>query len=160
MVCNGFHKCHTERVKVKDCAECLTDKEQSKPTVKEKGISYTVGNPNMLTVFVYHVDGGMIIGTDENKCDYLMMFPQRGQAYFIELKSNGADWKEAVEQAQNTVELLYPKMTGYVPHLRAVVGRSAPKTNYTEVLKMRKAFVQKYRGASFEVGSRLTDTVS
>lgn len=159
MVCNGFRKCHTERIKVKGCAECLTDKEQSKPTVREKGVTYFIENPNRLTALVYHVDGGLIVGADENKCDYLMLFPQRGQAFFIELKSNGQDWKEAVLQAKNTVELLYPDMTEYAPNIRAVVGRSAPKANYIEVMKLRKAFVQRYVGASLIVGSRFSDVV-
>ena len=130
---------------------------ESKPTVSENKVSYTINNINRQTTFKFIVDGGLIDSVDQEKCDYLMMFPDCVKAFFIELKGQG--WEKAVSQLVNTVRILYPAMSNYTPHLRAVVGRSAPKTNYNPLMKRRKDILSRYSGATLEVKSRFADEV-
>jgi hypothetical protein len=161
MVCEGFRKCHTENEKISDCADCLTNKEQSNPTVKEKGVSYTIENPEMYSTLIYHVDDGLITGTEEIKCDYLLMFPQQMQSIFVELKRNGSDWEDAVNQVENTIRLLLPDMDGYIPHLRAAFSRNTPNIKSPQKCKREKDFKKKYgRAASFRIGERLRDNIN
>jgi len=157
MVCNGFRKCHEKQVKLKGCKDCLEVTNESNPTVSENKVSYTVINENRQTAFKYTVDGGLIDDAKQEKCDYLIMFPECMIAFFVELKGQG--WEKAVSQLENTVRLLCPSMSKYTPHLRAVVGRSAPKTNYVPLMKRRKDIVSRYSGATLEVRSRFADKV-
>lgn len=157
MVCKGFRKCHSERLKIKDCKKCIVVTEESNPTVKEKGISYTIGNKHRQELLRYEVDGSLISGVLESRCDYLMMFPACMKAFFIELKSQ--DWKKAVSQLNNSVRLLYPDMNDYIPHLRAVVRRDSPNTKYNQLAKMRRKLMYRYPGATLEVKSRFNDEV-
>ena len=157
MICNGFQECHLTQVRINGCRECMIVSNESKPTVNENKVSYTISNKNRLTAFKFFVDDGLIVGTDQEKCDYLMMFPERMKAFFIELKSQG--WEKAVSQLENTVLLLYPSMNMYIPHLRAVVRRSAPKTNYIPLMKCRKKLMRRYAGATLEVKPQFNDEV-
>ena len=157
MVCKGFRECHTEKVRINGCIECLTMTNESNPTVKEKGISYTISNNHAQTLLKYKVDGALINGVDERQCDYLMMFPNCMKAFFIELKNQ--NWKKAVEQLENSVRLLHPEMKTYTPHLRAVVGRSVPNTTYNPLMKLRKDIASRYKGSSLEVKSRFHDEI-
>ena len=157
MVCKSFQKCHEKQMKVRGCNECLEVTNDSKPTVSENKVSYSINNINRQTVLKYAVDGGLISGVNQEKCDYLMMFPECMKAFFIELKGQG--WEKAVSQLVNTVRILYPAMSNYTPHLRAVVGRSAPRTNYNPLMKWRKVIANKYSGATLEVKSRFADKV-
>jgi len=157
MVCKGFQDCHTKQIKLKNCNECLEVTNESKPTVSENKVSYTVNNSRRLTALKYLVDGGLIDDISQEKCDYLMMFPECMKAYFVELKGQG--WEKAVSQLVNSVKLLHPLMSGYTPHLRTVVRRKAPTTNYNPLMKWRKYVVGTYSGATLEVKTRFSDTV-
>jgi len=157
MVCKGFHECHSIRKKLRKCNDCLTITSESKPTVEENNISYSIGNKGKQTVLKYKVDDGLISGTDEIRCDYLMMFPDCVHAFYIELKSQG--WKKALEQLDNTVRLLHPAMKMYTPHLRAVVRRGAPNTKYLPLMNMRKRIKKQYSNATVEVKSHFYDEV-
>jgi len=149
MVCKGFSECHTKNIKCKGCNECLVETNESNPTVSEKGISYTIKNRTMLKVLKYKVDGGLIDGVDEKRCDYLMMFPDCMKSFFIELKSQ--KWKEALEQLKNTFKILYPSMNGYIPHLRAVIGNGVPHTSYNEKRKLLKEMRRQHIEATLEI---------
>lgn len=157
MVCKDFRECHTTQVKIKGCNECVDVTNESKPTVSENKVSYIINNKNRLTALKFFVDGGLIVGANQERCDYLIMFPDCLKAFFIELKGRG--WKKAVSQLENTVRLLYPAMDKYTPHLRAIVRRSAPKTNYNSLMKCRKDIMSRYAGATLEVKSRFFDEV-
>jgi len=156
MVCRSFGTCHSEDGRNTNCKGCLNKTNETNPTVSEKGVSYSVRNPNRITSLKYKVDGGVICGAEE-RCDFLMMFPDCSKAFFIELKRGGQKWKEGVEQVENTVKLLYPEMHNYTPHLRVVVSHKAPKTNYIDRMKREKAFKKKYSGSTFEIGARFSD---
>ena len=73
MVCKGFHECHTAQTKLKNCNECLEVTNESKPTVRENNISYTINNNKKFTALKYSVDGGLIDGFDQERCDYLIL---------------------------------------------------------------------------------------
>jgi len=130
---------------------------ESKPTVSENRVSYTVNNRSKLTALKFHVDGGLIAGANEERCDYLLMFPECLKAFFIELKGQG--WEKAVSQLENTVNLMYPEMDEYTPHLRAVVGRKAPMTNYNSLMKRRIDIKRRCADATLEVKTRFSDEV-
>jgi hypothetical protein len=144
-------------MKFEGCNDCLEVTNESNPTVSENKVSFTISNENRQTTFKYSVDGGLIDDAKQEKCDYLMMFPECMIAFFIELKGQG--WEKAVSQLENTVRLLYSSMSKYTLNLRAVIGRSAPKTNYIPLMKRRKAIVRRYPGATLEVKSRFADKV-
>jgi len=157
MVCKGFHECHSSRVKLKGCNDCLIITNESKPTVEENNISYAIENRGKQTLLKYKVDDGIISGTDEIRCDYLMMFPDCAMAFYIEIKSQG--WKKALDQLDNTVRLLQPEMNTYTPHLRAVVRRGAPNAKYVPLMNMRKRIKNQYSNATVEVKTRFFDEV-
>jgi len=157
MVCRDFRECHTTKIKLKGCNRCAVETSESKPTVSEHKVSYTINNRNNLTALKFLVDGGLITGVDQERCDYLLMFPTCLKAFFVELKGQG--WEKAVSQLENTVKLIYPEMNMYTPHLRAVVKRKAPATNYTPLMKRRIALMKRYAGATLEVNTRFTDEV-
>jgi len=157
MVCKGFRECHYQNIQIRGCNACLTVTNEQNPTVKERRVTYSIKNNKRLDVFIYAVDGKLIAGVDEIRCDYLLMAAHCKKAFFVELK--GSDWKHALKQLENTVFLLYPEMKEYTPHLRAVVRRSAPNTTYNQLMKMRKDMQKRYAGATVEVKSRFDDEV-
>jgi len=135
----------------------MTVTNESNPTVKERGVTYTLKNANSLTVLIYSVYGKLIDGEDEKRCDYLLMAKHGKKAFYVELK--GSDWNHALNQLENTVRLLQPEMKGYTPHLRAVVRRGAPNTKYIPLMKLRKNIACLYHGATVEVKPRFYDEV-
>ena len=157
MICKGFRKCHTTRVMLSNCNKCMEETKESKPTVSEKGISYSIDNNNSLTLLKYKVDGGLIDGVEQIRCDYLMMFPECLKAFYIELKGQG--WKKAIDQLENTFKLVQPEMKEYTPHLRAVVIQGVPNTRYNPLAKISKVVKRQYPGATIELKSRFNDAV-
>ncbi|MCL1806161.1 MAG: hypothetical protein FWG31_00490 [Oscillospiraceae bacterium] len=155
MVCNRFCECHTKNI-LCDKSECKTTTNESNPTRRENGVSYGIMNEGKSQAIIYHVDGGVITGAEEKRCDYLFMFPLQTKAFFVELK--GRHWEDAVEQLENTVRLLCPAMPGYTPHLRAVVNK-APRTDYIGIKNRRKTLYQRYPGATLEVKKRFADVI-
>jgi len=156
MVCKGFRECHAKNVKVKNCNECLTVSNESKPTVKEKSVSYTIENKNKQKSLTFRVDGSLIDGKDEIRCDYLMMFPDSLKAFYIELKSQG--WSKALHQLENTYKLLHHNLNEYAPHLRAVL-RGVPKIMAANAIKMETRIKKRYPNATLKVGWKITDEV-
>ncbi|MDR2590844.1 MAG: hypothetical protein LBC71_07670 [Oscillospiraceae bacterium] len=157
MICNGFLDCHLKRLKLSGCNDCLKVTNESRPTVKENNVSYTIGNKSKITVLKYKVDNGLISGVDEIRCDYLMMFPDCMKSYYIELKSQG--WKKALNQLSNTYRLLHKEIYEYTPHLRAVIKSNVPNTRYNQEMKTLKGIRSNYPKATLRVGSRFNDEV-
>ena len=120
-------------------------------------MSYTIVNNSKKTLMSFKVDGGLIVGAQETRCDYLIMFSHCRKAFFIELKNR--EWEKAVRQLKNTVSLLCNEMKEYTPHLRAVVRRGVPNTNYIPLMKLRKDIVSRYPGATLEVKAKFNDVV-
>jgi len=157
MVCKGFQECHSSRVKVKGCNDCLIITNESKPTVEENNISFTIYNKSRQTSLKFRVDNGIICGVDEVRCDYLIMFPDCVKAFYIELKGQG--WRKALQQLHNTYKLLHPEMIKYIPHLRAVVNNDVPNTRYIQEMKVLKDIRRSYPLATLEVSSKFKDEV-
>ena len=157
MVCNGFQECHTAKRKLKGCNECVTISNDSKPTVSENQVSYSIVNKNRQTLLKYDVDGGLIGGVDQMRCDYLLMFPDCLKAFYIELKGQG--WRKALEQLENTFRLVQPSITEYTPHLRAVVKQGVPNTRYNPLMKISRTVKSQYADATVEMKSRFSDMV-
>ncbi len=74
MVCKGFEQCHEQRVKISGCADCMQFGNQSRPAVKEKGVAYSIENPNRSDVLVCQVDGRLIKSNDVVKCRHYVIF--------------------------------------------------------------------------------------
>ena len=140
MICKFFEECHCNKGEIKSCdKKCLEVTNESKPTVKSKGVAYTIDNPKKTTSLKYDVDKGLIQEkNNESRCDFIMMFPNCSQAIFIELKRNGNEWEHAFEQIKNTIEHLHGKMSDYTPNLRISVKNNLPNTGHTSYIKLLK----------------------
>lgn len=74
------------------------------PNVKaeENGKKFIALNPNRKEVLRIKIDGCVINDNTTNKCDFLIIDPQKDNAYFIELK--GKNVKHAIKQLNDTIE--------------------------------------------------------
>lgn len=80
---------------------------------QENGNKHQLCNDSRVAVYQYHVDGDIIKGNDEKRCDYVVeaLTAPRPSAFFIELK--GSDLMDALEQIDVTVSRCEAKLKGY-----------------------------------------------
>jgi hypothetical protein len=74
--------------------------------VEEKGKSYHGNNKRHLCFYTYRVDGGLIKGNAQVKCDFLFFDEHVSNVFFIELK--GKNIPHAFEQLTGAVQTLLP----------------------------------------------------
>ena len=95
---------------------------------------FRVSNPNHKFIVKLQVDG-CLINTSARKCDFLLLVcnnPQRGVAYFIELK--GGNLADAIVQIESTIEILSNQLKDFDFRCRIVQTRTPP----TQVINQKK----------------------
>ncbi len=80
---------------------------------QENGNEHRLCNDSRVAVYQYHVDGGIIKGNDEKRCDYVVeaLTVPKPSAFFIELK--GSDLMDALEQIDVTISRCRDELKGY-----------------------------------------------
>ncbi len=95
-------------------------------------------NVHQCYVYQYRVDGDLIAGSTQSRCDFLLENEDTKQAYFIELK--GSNLGHAVEQIENTIKLFSTKVKGYSIFPRIVCHSNTHNVRDSSVLKFRKQY--------------------
>ena len=117
MICSQFPECVESLANGAPCKDtqrkeqCVVSRNVSHPCCKEKRKSYTLDMTKTeveTLVLVYRIDGGVITGTDEKKCDYAIIIQSgqnggKGQAVLVELK--GKHLGEAMDQLDSTLKI-------------------------------------------------------
>lgn len=98
---------------------------QKKVVSKESGNEHILYNNNEYPVFQYHIDGGIITGSQGERCDYILEVqkPEKGLAYIIELK--GSDLNKALSQIENTIRTYSSNLKGYKILPRVVIHKAS-----------------------------------
>ena len=111
---------------------------QSVIVVRERRSEYRVLNEGRKLICRTRVDGGLVVATGAQCCDYLMVDCPDRRAYFVELK--GSDVFHAVEQISQTVSTLGPVLVGHSCFGRIVPTKvSVPDLrNDPKILRLEK----------------------
>ncbi len=129
-ICDIFKSCHRELSKdpsllkpycIEKCRKYRDKRSNAKAEERGKSIVFEGGGNE---VICYRVDGGIIAGQSNCKCDNLLLFVDDRQAVFIELK--GVDIRHALEQIETAVSILGKDLTGYDFHGRIVAVSGIP----------------------------------
>lgn len=112
-------------------------------SVEEKGKTFTLKDATIKETEKYKIDEGVIVGTQNNKCDFLFVY-QNKRYIFVELK--GADVKHAFAQIDATMYALYnAHLLNQQQEVRCcIVFSTYPKDNGT-VRKLQTEMVQKWK---------------
>lgn len=123
--------------------ECCKCRCSARFSVEEKGKTFFLKDAAIEETEKYKIDGGVIYGTQTNKCDFLFVY-QNKRYIFVELK--GTDVKHAFTQIDATLCTLYNAHLLDVQHeLRCcIVFSTYPKDNGT-VRKLQNEMVQKWK---------------
>lgn len=114
----------------------LSDDQRQFLSLSEAGKNYRLNNPNLRRLLCYQVDGG-IITNQEERCDYAVGIPQKGELYFIELK--GKDFRKAASQVLQTLRTLDARINGYILYARIVLSRvQRPDLRATSVIALER----------------------
>lgn len=90
-----------------DCIKSFDQRAQAVCAEKEK--EYRLRNdlnPNKAYIAVFNVDGGMIVNTDEKKCDYMMVVSDLNKAIVVLIELKGKDYKRAIQQINEMLGIL------------------------------------------------------
>jgi hypothetical protein len=91
-------------------------------TAEEKGKKYIGHNKSGKLFGRFRVDGCLI--GEGKKCDFLILDCKEKKAYFIELK--GKDILTALEQIDQSIEILFPKLSDFSINARIVLSKANP----------------------------------
>lgn len=94
-------------------AACIVSKDKGNP-------QYHRGNNRTRAYVTHYQVDGVIIRTG-NRCDYLLLNEDAGNAYLIELKDS--DLVKAAEQLEETEKILGLELSGYRVHYRIVANK-------------------------------------
>jgi hypothetical protein len=94
--------------------------------VSEKGKTFRLVNQSRFTFAHYQVDACLIKDNGEQKCDHLFIIDKKQEcaAYFVELKGTGLT--DALNQIQNSIDILYKSLHEYKIYARIVGKRVTP----------------------------------
>jgi len=119
-------------------ARCVKTISDSLIVFSEKKSKITFVNPNHNTYRAIQVDGCVFNAADGQKCDKLLESEKYADQYFVELK--GGDSGKAVEQLEDTIERLPPRLRGAKRMAFAVFSNTCPKND-----SKRQAIEKKFR---------------
>lgn len=148
MVCGQFPECVKYPEGTLPCLDvrrekaCIVSRGVSRPSCRERGKSYTLNMKGSgLEAVVYQIDGGVITGADEKKCDNAIVIRggqgDKGKAVLVELK--GKHITEALGQLNGVLNLDIMKEVARSCKLygRIVHRSSPPKISAAEALYRR-----------------------
>lgn len=119
--------------------------------------TYELHNKSGKEIVVYKVDGGLI--NDENvlKCDN-GIYTENDWLFLIELK--GADLNHALDQINNTIDILLKRPNKKVKKLNAriVLSKvSIPRISASKENKLKQLLHKSYGGGNYKKQSRLLE---
>lgn len=119
--------------------------------------SYRLVNDMEKDLVAYHVDGGVLKGTDSSKCDYAL-YSEDDILILVELK--GADYGHAMEQIESTFNSLIRSKGIVVKRIygRVVLTKARiPNFRSTAEIRLKKLFMM--FGGSFEKQTSVLEDV-
>jgi hypothetical protein len=131
-------------------------------TLKEKRETseYRLHNISEKEIIVYRIDGGLIAGNEQKKCDY-GIYTEQDVLYLIELK--GGDYITALEQILNTIEILLvkPRIAVQQMNVRVVLSKyRVPDLLSSQEKKLNMMLKTKYgKGSILKQTRKLEDTI-
>ena len=161
MICSQFPECAKSLENGAPCKDtqreelCVVSRNVSHPCCKEKGKSYKLDMTGTgLKTLVYRIDGGVITGTDETKCDHAIIIRSgqdggKSQAVLVELKGEHLD--EAMDQLDSMLNLAIVKEIG---RSHKLYGRIVHRNSPPNVVGATAAF-RKLRARFHHVGGTL-----
>lgn len=84
----------------------------------------------------FRIDGKVICGVEEKKCDYLLLNDDTHKSYYIELK--GSEIDKAIKQLENTINLISPSLRGYIIYQRIVYRTGTHSVNSSAVTRWKQ----------------------
>lgn len=91
---------------------CVDKVKDSNVKVEEKGRKFILVNTNRKEVLRIRIDNCVIKDNNSNKCDFLIIDPDKNNSYFIELK--GQNVKHALKQLEDTIQKIENISNGYI----------------------------------------------
>ncbi len=137
----------TQECKCKVFKTCFEFQHEQRPIVicsdSNAKTKYIYDNTSNDYLAKYYVDNGLI--TDNiAKCDFLLLNCDKRKSYFIEIK--GSDIIRAIEQINNSIELLNDKLRGFSIFARIVLTRTnTTALRNTKYLRLQKK-LEKLKG--------------
>lgn len=108
---------------------------------------------------VYHIDGGIITGSETNKCDF-GIYTEDDLLILIELK--GCEYKHALEQVNATIDQLITSKTKPKRLCARIVAKKIPRatTSNTEEAKLVKRLKAFGNGTFDKKDPQMTEKLS
>lgn len=123
-------------------SESHCKKDAKKVVSEENGNKHVVVNPSQHEIYQYHIDGGIVTGTEKKRCDYIVEVMRQNDTpmvFVIELK--GSDLKAAIAQINSTVTKFQREMNGYRIKPRIIIHKVASHDVYdSEYRKLKRKF--------------------
>lgn len=91
---------------------CVNKVKDSNVKVEENGRKFILSNPQRKEVLKIKIDNCVIKDTNSNKCDFLIIDPDKNNSYFVELK--GQNIKHALKQLEDTIQKIEDTSNGYI----------------------------------------------
>jgi hypothetical protein len=109
-----------------DSPSCLhyRNSRENLGALRRNNREYQPQNPDRKNVEVYVVDGCLVTGAEEKKCDFLLANCSNSVVYFIELK--GRDLEDAIEQVRQTIRRYSSTFADWTIHARIILTRCNP----------------------------------
>lgn len=144
MICDKLELCRTTpQYKYAHCEDCCNVETSSKVVRRERKSQYTLINPNHIKITVFHVDNG-IIKNEKNcrKCDYIYDINTSSTMAVIYIELKGKHLLDALEQIENTVNLLDNVFNNAQRFARIICSRVPSINNDPKGIKIKK-YLQK-----------------
>lgn len=126
------------KIEIENYQNCqLFSDNRSRAVFKDAKVSreYIGKNINKKELKGLRVDDCLII--DGQKCDYLLINVNDKTIYFIELK--GSDLMKAIDQIDQTLDILLPKLEHQAVHGRVVLSKvNTPNLVSSRYIKLKK----------------------
>ena len=103
---------------------------------EENHCKHTANNVDLSDVRQFSIDGYVITGGDEQRCDFLLLNDTKKTAYYIELK--GSDIRKAIDQIKNTERLVRDSIKEYNPFYRIVYKSGTHNVHSNKVIQWKE----------------------
>jgi hypothetical protein len=99
--------------------DCTTKTKDPNILVRERKSRFRILNPSNKNIEKVKVDGCLITGNQEKRCDWLFALPADQRVLYVELK--GSDIEKAAEQLEATVRATSTKYSCLVKNVMLLV---------------------------------------
>lgn len=103
---------------------------------QENRCRHIAHNVDMDNIRHFKLDGEVITGPEEQRCDYLLLNDTKRTAYYIKLK--GSDIQKAIEQIKNSERIIKDSLQEYLSFYRIVYRTGTHSVNNHNVIKWKQ----------------------